>query len=474
LLKTSGNVERRMVAIVTLDGASIGLDAASVGKLRDRLKGGVILAGDPGYDEARRIWNGNIDRRPALIARCTDASDVRHAVGFAARYRLLLSVKGGAHSAPGYATNDGGMIIDLSRMKAVSVDPAKRRARCQGGTLWGELDTAAQEHGLAVTGGTVSNTGVAGLTLGGGMGWLMGKHGATVDNLIAVEIVTADGELRRASATGHPDLFWGVRGGGGNFGVVTSFEFQLHPVGEVLGGLVLHPLDRGTDLLKFYRDFCTGLPDEAEANAGLLTSPTGVPVAAMLLGYNGPVDEGERILAPARQWGRPIADMVKAQPYATRQTILDTPHAEHGHHRYWRSAFTEHISDELIAALMDGARRFTSPMSLLLLFYVHGAITRVPSDAMAFGARKAQWDFNAVGQWRDGSSTARHIDWVRSTWAATEPHVKGSVYINHIAEDDKPEKIRASYGENYTRLRAIKAKYDPANLFRMNSNIPPS
>ena len=463
-----------MVAIVTLDGASIGLDAASLGKLRERLKGGVILAGEPGYDEGRRIWNGNIDRRPALIARCIDASDVRHAVGFAARHRLLLSVKGGAHSAPGYSTNDGGMIIDLSPMKAVSVDPAKRRARCQGGVLWCELDTATQQHGLADTGGTVSNTGVAGLTLGGGMGWLMGKHGATVDNLLAVEIVTADGELRRASATEHADLFWGVRGGGGNFGIVTSFEFQLHPVGQVLGGLVLHPLDRGTDLLKFYRDFCTDLPDEAEANAGLLSSPTGVPVAAMLLGYNGPVDEGERVLAPARQWGKPVADMVKAQPYATRQTILDTPHAEHGHHRYWRSAFTEHISDELIAALMDGARRFTSPMSLLLLFYVHGAITRVPSDAMAFGARKAQWDFNAVGQWPDGSSTARHIDWVRSTWAATEPHVKGSVYINHIAEDDKPEKIRASYGENYTRLRAIKAKYDPANLFRMNSNIPPA
>ena len=463
-----------MVEIVSLDGSCIDISAGEIGALRSSVRGGVVLAADAHYESARRVWNGNIDRRPALIARCNGVTDVQHAVNFACRHGLMLSVRGGAHSAPGYGTNDGGMVIDLSPMKGITVDPAKRTARAEGGVLWREFDAATQVHGLATTGGTVSNTGVAGLTLGGGLGWLMGKHGATVDNVILAEIVTADGQFRRASAIEHADLFWALRGGGGNFGVVTALHFRLHPVTQVLGGLVLHPLDRAVDMLRFYRDFCRTLPDEAEAYAALLTSPEGVPMAAMLLGYNGPVEEGERILAPARQFGQPAADLVAPIPYGARQTMLDAPNAEHGLHRYWRSAFTEQISDDLIKVMVEGAGRFSSPLSAFFLFHLHGAISRVPATETAFGARAIQWDFDAIGQWADGAESAGHIAWVREIWGLLEPHLQGSAYINHIAADDLPEKIRASFGVNHQRLRTVKALYDKANLFRINSNISPA
>ncbi|MGE3917392.1 MAG: FAD-binding oxidoreductase [Hyphomicrobiaceae bacterium] len=463
-----------MIQFSTLEGMRADIAKSDVSAFRSSVSGPVLMPADAGYDEARRVWNGNIDRRPALVARCTSVSDVQRAVEFAARHKLLLSVRGGGHSAPGYGTNDGGLVIDLSQMKAVSVDPVRRVARAEGGVIWSELDAATQAHGLATTGGTVSNTGVAGLTLGGGLGWLMGKHGATVDNLVAAEIVTADGELRKVSTSEHPDLFWALRGGGGNFGVVTSLELQLHPVGEVLGGLVLYPLEQAADMLRFYRDFCATLPDEAEAYAGLLTSPDGVPLGAMVLGYNGSLAEGAKVLAPARSFGTPAADLVGPMPYAARQAMLDQPNAVHGLHRYWRSAFTETISDDLVRAMVDGASRFSSPLSALLLFYLHGAITRVPAEATAFGARKAQWDFDAIGQWKDGGESEQHIAWVRQLWSGVEPHLQGNAYINHISADDRPEKIRASYGANHARLRTIKAKYDSANLFRVNSNISPA
>jgi FAD/FMN-containing dehydrogenase len=457
-----------MVEILTLEGNRVRLAAAEIAALRDGLRGGVVLASDPNYESVRHVWNGNIERRPALIARCSDQLDVQHAVRFAADRGLLLSVRGGGHSAPGYGTNDGGMVIDLALMKSIDVDPVNRTARAEGGVLWREFDAATQSHGLATTGGTVSNTGVAGLTLGGGLGWPMGRHGASVDNLLSVEVVTADGQLRLTSATQYPDLFWALRGGGGNFGVVTALEFRLHPVTQVLGGLVLHPLQRASDMLHFYRDFCATLPDAAEA------SPEGVPMAAMLLGYNGPIEEGERVLAPARQFGQPVADLVAPMSYGARQTMLDAPNAEHGLHRYWRSAFSETISDELIEIMVEGAARFSSPLSQLFLFYMHGAVTRVPASETAFGARRSQWDFDAIGQWSDGAESVGHIAWVRELWGRLEPHLQGSAYLNHISADDRPEKIRASFGTNYQRLRAIKAEYDKANQFRVNSNIAPT
>jgi FAD/FMN-containing dehydrogenase len=438
------------------------------------LHGALLRPHDDGYDTARRVWNGNVDRRPAAIARCLDAADVQRAVGFARDEGLLLSVRGGGHSAPGYGTNDGGLVIDLSLLKAITVDADARTAQVGGGVLWRELDEQTQRAGLATTGGTVSNTGVAGLTLGGGLGWLMGKHGLAVDNLLSAEVVTADGELHTVDADREPDLFWALRGGGGNFGVVPSLRYRLHPVPEVLGGMVVHPIDRAGEVLRFYRDFCATLPDEAEAYCAVITDPqAGVPVIALLLGYNGPLDEGERVLRPAREFGPPLADLVAPMPYVARQSMLDQPNAVNGLHRYWRSAFTEQLDDGLIDAVIAAAAGFTSPLSAIIFFHVHGAATRVSPEDTAFAARRAQWDVDVIAQWTEAGESERHTDWLRSNWAAAEPHMKGSAYINHLATDDAPEKVRASFGTNFDRLRLLKARYDPANLFRLNPNITP-
>jgi FAD/FMN-containing dehydrogenase len=459
--------------VAKLDGARTTVNNADIESLRRAVRGEVIVAGQAGYEEARRVWNGNVDRRPAVIARCLGVADVQHAVNFARSLGVLLSVRGGGHSAPGYGTNDGGLIIDLSLMKGIRIDPHARTAWAQGGVLWREFDQETQAHGLATTGGTVSNTGVAGLTLGGGLGWLMGKHGLSIDNLVSAEVVTADGQLRKASAKDNVDLFWALRGGGGNFGVVTSLEYRLHPVSEVLGGMVIYPLDQAREVLRFYRDFAAQLPDEAEAFAALLTAPQGMPVVALILGYNGPTADGEKVLAPARRFGQPVADVVGPMPYTARQSLLDEPNATHGLQRYWRSAFTETISDELIDVLVEGAKTFTSPLSALLFFHMHGAATRVPPTETAFAPRRAQWDFDAIGQWANAGESAVHTAWVRALWSKLEPHLQGSAYVNHLAADDRPEKVRASFGTNYGRLRALKAVYDPTNLFRVNANIPP-
>jgi FAD/FMN-containing dehydrogenase len=460
------------ITAVTLNGTATSLTDAAMDGFRGSLRGELILSGDPSYETARQVWNGNIDRRPAVIVRCTGPADVQRAVDFARTHELLLSLRCGGHSAPGYGTNDGGMVIDMSPMKGIRVDPASRTARAQSGVLWGEFDHETHAFGLATTGGTVSDTGIAGLTLGGGLGWLMGKHGLSIDNLISADVVTADGQFRTASPSENPDLFWALRGGGGNFGVVTSLEYRLHPVTESLSGMVIYPLDQAREVLQFYRDFCATLPDEAEAFAGLLTHD-GAPVVALILGYNGSIEAGERVLAPARQFGRPIADAVGPMPYHVRQTLIDDPLAKHGLHRYWRSAFTEHLSDELIDRMVTGAANFSSPLSLLGLFYVHGAAARVPATATAFSARRPLWDFDIIGQWSDPVESSGHIAWVRALWDRLEPELLGTVYINHMAADDRPEKVRASYGENYARLRELKAVYDPMNLFRVNANVSP-
>jgi FAD/FMN-containing dehydrogenase len=457
----------------TLEGTRTALHETDIDSLRQHLRGELVVPGEGKYEEARRVWNGNVDRRPALIVRCVGVADVQHAVNFARTFGLLVSVRGGGHSAPGYGTNDGGLVIDLSSMKGIRVDPDARTVQAQGGALWRDLDHETQAFGLATTGGTVSNTGIVGLTLGGGLGWLMGKHGLSVDNLISADVVTADGQFRRTSEKANPDLFWALRGGGGNFGVVTSLEYRLHPVTQVLGGMVIYPLDQARDVLRFYRDFSAGLPDDAEAYAALLTAPEGMPVAALLLGYNGPIAEGEKVLAPARRFGKPVADVVGPMPYGARQRMLDEPNAVHGLQRYWRSAFTEQISDGLIDVMVEGASSFSSPMSALLFFNMHGAATRVSPTATAFAPRRAQWDFDAIGQWAEAGESPKHIAWVRALWSKLEPHLQGSAYVNHLAADDRPEKVRASFGENYSRLRTLKAVYDPKNLFRVNANIAP-
>jgi len=455
--------------------ASDNRDGAGVAGFRERFRGPVLCSGDAGYEEARGVWNGNIDRRPFIVARCSGVADVMQAVELARTNGLLLSVRGGAHNAAGHATCDGGIVIDLSPMNAIRVDPATRTASVQGGATWAAFDREAQAFGLATTGGTVSNTGVAGLTLGGGLGWLMGSIGLSCDNLVSVDIVTADGRFLRASATEHEDLFWGVRGGGGNFGIVTTFDFRLHPVGPlVLGGMVIHPLAHAKRVLRFYQEFVQTLPDEAEAYAALMTSPDGDPVIAMLLGYNGSLDAGERVLAPARAFGSPLADLIGPMPYTARQSMIDAGFAAHGVQRYWKSGLAPALTGEIIDALVDGARRFPSLMSAMALFWIHGAVTRVAPESTAFGARQAQWDINAIAQWIDRADTAGHIAWTRELWAAIEPLTSGNAYINHIAGDDRPERIRSSYGSNYGRLVAVKNAYDPQNLFRLNANVKPT
>ena len=462
------------VQVTTLDSTSTTLSDAIVDELRSTLRGRLIQPGDEAYEQARRVWNGNIDRRPALVVRCAGVADVIAAINFARDNQLVLAVRGGAHSAAGHGTCDGGMVIDLAALKGIWVDPQRRVARAQAGVVWSELDAETQAFGLATTGGVVSNTGISGLTLGGGLGWLMGKHGYSVDNLRALDVVTADGRFLTASADEHADLFWGLRGGGGNFGIVTSFEYQLHAVGPiVLGGLVLYPLEQARAVLRFYREFSSELPDEAEAYAALLTTPDGIPVVGLILGYNGPIEEGERVLAPARQFGTPVADLVQPMPYVARQAMLDEPAAVHGIQRYWKSGFTETISDELLDVLIEGARAFSSPLTAIVIFNIHGAGARVPASATAVGLRGNKWDFNVLSQWIDPAESPRHIAWTRELWGQVEPLISGSAYVNHIAGDDKPEKIRASFGANYERLVALKQQYDPTNLFRLNPNVKP-
>jgi FAD/FMN-containing dehydrogenase len=448
------------------------LDEGTVEKLRERVRGQVIRPADPTYDDARKIWNGMIDRRPAAIVRCSGVADVIDAVNFARDNNLILAIRGGSHSAAGHAMCDGGLVIDLAGLKAVRIDQKRRTAHAQGGLLWGELDHETQAVGLAVTGGTVPNTGIGGLTLGGGLGWLMGKHGFACDNLLSADVVTADGKLITASRDEHPDLLWALKGGSGNFGVVTSFEFQLHEVGPtVLGGMVLHPRAAAKEMLHFYRDFCRDLPDEAEAWAALLTSPDGDPLAAMFLGYTGDLDEGERVLAPARQWGTPVADLVSRMSYAQRQALLGDL-GVYGIRRYWKSGFIPELSDDLFDLMVDRAETMPSPMSVVALFYVHGAAARVNPTATAFGLRGAQWDFDIISQWTDPAQTDEQIRWTRGFWSEVEPYATGGVYINHIAGDE-PGRVRAALGPNYDRLLATKRRYDPTNLFRLNHNIVP-
>jgi FAD/FMN-containing dehydrogenase len=449
------------------------LNDGDIEALREQVRGAVISPTDEAYDDARKIWNGMIDRRPGAIVRCAGVADVISAVNFARDRDLLVAMRGGSHSAAGHAMCDGGIVIDLAGLKGVRVDTSARTVHAQGGLLWKELDHETQALGLATTGGTVSNTGIGGLTLGGGLGWLMGKHGFACDNLLSADIVTADGALITASPDEHADLLWALKGGGGNFGVAVSLEFQLHPVGPtVLGGMVLHPRVASRDVLRFYRDFCPSLPDEAEAFAAMLTSPEGDPLIALLLGYNGDLAEGERILAPARQFGTPIVDLVSPMPYVQRQTLIDDL-GVHGIHRYWKSGFMPELSDDYIDLAVERADTMTSPMSVVGMFYVHGAAARVDPAATAFGLRGAQWDFDIISQWTDPSLADEQVRWTRSFWSEVEPYATGGVYVNHIAGDE-PDRVHAAFGPNYERLVSVKRQYDPTNLFRLNHNIRPS
>jgi FAD/FMN-containing dehydrogenase len=444
---------------------------SSLDAFRARLRGPLLLAGDAGYDEARTVFNAMIDHRPALIARCAGAADVIASVQFARGHDLLVSMKGGGHNVGGKAVCDGGLMIDLSRMKSIRVDPVARIVRAEPGVLGAELDRETQAFGLATPVGTVSTTGIAGLTLGGGQSWLGSKHGFAIDNLLSVNIVTADGKLRAASATQNEDLFWGIRGAGHNFGVVTSFEYRLHPVGPVLGGMVLHPITQATEVLRFYREFTASQPDELQTWAGILTLPDGNLVVALVPCYVGSLDEGERLLAPLRRFGTPVADTIAPLPYVAMQQLFDAAFPP-GRLNYWKSALADHLADEVIAATVEYVQKVPSPHTAILFAELHGAYSRVGKTETAYFHRDLQYDVIILSGWTDPADTERNIAWTRELFAIWEPHLARATYVNDLG-DEGEERARSAYGENYARLVALKAKYDPADFFRLNQNIKP-
>jgi FAD/FMN-containing dehydrogenase len=442
--------------------------------LRTELRGDILTPECPGYEGARRLWNAMIDRRPAAIVRCGNADDVAAAVRFAAREGLYPGVRAGGHNVAGLATLDDGLVIDVSQMKQITVDPIARTATCETGLTWGEFDAATQAYGLATTGGINSTTGIAGLTLGGGVGWLMGRCGLTCDNTIAYSLITADGDQITANAMEHPDLFWALKGGGGNFGVVTSITYRLHPVGTVVSGMILHPFARAGEVLRHYRDFVmAGVPDELTVFATAIVSPDGVPLIAVIPAYTGSnLDEAARLLAPLRAVGRPVADLVAPMPYVSLQQMFDAA-APFGIRSYWKSTFLRTLSDDAIDTFVACVAARPSPRTIVKLEHAHGAATRVASDAAAFPARDHAFDLVVLSLWNDAKDDARNVAWTRQFDSAMRPWSARLVYVNALAHDDGA-RVRDAYGDNYTRLATIKAKYDPANRFRQNQNIAPA
>ncbi|MCZ6722266.1 MAG: FAD-binding oxidoreductase [Proteobacteria bacterium] len=464
------------LGVTTREGGKRVLTQAEVDGFRSDLRGALLLPGDDGYDEARRIYNAMIDKRPALIARCAGAEDVVRAVTFARDHDLLVSVRGGGHNIAGNAVSDGGLMIDLSGMKSIQVDPAEQTARAEPGVTWAELDKETQAHGLATPGGTIPSTGIAGLTLGGGIGWLKGKYGLACDNLLSVEIVTADGRQLTASAEDNADLFWGVRGGGGNFGIVTSFEYRLHPVGKVLGGMAIHPLEKAKDVLAHFRTFMEGTPDELVCTAVFLTSPDGDPVLAIAVCYHGALDEGEAVLKPLREFGPPAADNIAPMDYTALQSMIEAAFPS-GWQNYWKSDALNDLSDEAIEVMAERFATVPAPTIAVIVEYTAGAAGRVPVDATAFPHRETRYNILILGTWPDAADNERNIGWVRGLWQALQPFSSGGVYVNYLAEaaDEGAERIQAAYGpRTYGRLVALKNKYDPTNLFRLNQNIKPT
>ena len=452
-------------------------------RLRAGVRGPVILPADPGYDAARAIWNGAIDRRPACIARCTGVADVVAAVGFARERDLLVAVRSGGHGVGGHALCEGGLVIDLSPMKGIRVDPVARTARAEAGVLWGELDRETQLFGLATVGGIVTHTGIAGLTLGGGIGWLMRKHGATVDNLLSADVVTAQGEIVTASVEENPDLFWAIRGGGGNFGIVTSFEYRLHPVGPiVLAGPVFHPLEDAPQVLRLYREFIAAAPDELTTIFDLSVAPPlpflpeevhGKPIVMVGACYAGSPDDGAEVVRPLKQFGRPIVDLLEPKPYTALQSMFD-PLVPHGWHRYWKSVELPSLSDDAIDTLIEHSSAPTSPKSYTIVFQLGGALARVGEDETAFSQRDTAHNVNINAVWTEEDPDGeRHSAWARDFFDAMQRHAGGRVYVNFLGEEGG-NRVRQAYGaRNYERLVELKRAYDPTNFFRLNQNIEP-
>jgi FAD/FMN-containing dehydrogenase len=454
-------------------GGLVALDDATVQDFRVRLRGDLLRPSDEGYDTARKIHNGMFDRYPALIARCAGVADVIASVQFARDHQLLISVRGGGHGLAGFALCDGGLMIDLSRMKSVQVDPTRQTARAEGGATWGDFDHETQALGLATTGGVARPTGIAGLTLGGGHGYLMRRFGLACDNLLSVDLITAEGRLVRASADEHADLYWGLRGGGGNFGVATAFEYQLHPVGPILGGLLIYPLAHAKDVLRRFRDVTSTAPDDLGVIAVLGTLPDGTQAVVILVGYSGPVAEGERLLRPLREPGLVLADQVGPMPYTALQSIVENFNPA-GMRNYWKSDYLAQLGDEVIDLLVEYYPSVPIPHTHVAIEHLGGAVTRVDEDAMAVSHRAALYNAIIVGMWGNPAQDEQLIAWVRRLWEQLRPFSFGGVYVNYLSNEGE-DRVRAAYSpKKFERLGALKNEYDPTNLFRLNQNIRPT
>ena len=467
-----------------LTGPSEVLNRSALVKLQQDVRGQVIQPDDQLYDAARAVWNGMIDRRPAAIVRCLGVADVMAAVRFARAHQLEIAVRGGGHNVAGFGTCEGGLVIDLGPMKGVQLDPTARTARAQAGLTWGELDRETQAFGLATTGGLVSTTGIAGFTLGGGIGWLMRKHGLAVDNLLAADVVTAEGALVKTSAAENPELLWGLRGGGGNFGIVTSFEYRLHPVGPiVLAGGGFYTADRAADLLRFYREWAPSLPDELTTMFAFLTAPpepfippplVGQPLVAVVVCYAGPIQTGQQVVASLRAFAAPAVDLIGPIPYTALQGMFDAS-APRGIRSYWKTAHLDDLSDQVISTLLEFTDQMgeLSPFAAVHIHHVEGAVARVSTDDAAFGRRTARFVLNLPVSWPDPGQDDAHIQWVRAAYEAIQPLASTGAFLNFLDGDDG-DRIRAAYGKaRYERLARLKARYDPDNIFRLNQNIKP-
>jgi FAD/FMN-containing dehydrogenase len=450
------------------------VETARIDELRAVFGGTLLEPSDPGYDEARRIHNAMIDRRPALIAQCRNTADIVDAVHFARKEGLEICVRGGGHNVAGRAVIDGALMIDLSPMRGIHVDRDAMTLRAQGGCLWAELNREAALHGLATTGGAISHTGVSGLTLGGGLGWLMAKHGLAADNVIAVELVTAEGRVLDVTADSDPDLFWALRGGGGNYGIAASIKFRLHPMPTVTGGLIAHPIERAGEMLRFYRDLAPTVSEDLTVFAGLFHAPdgSGMKLAGLVVFHTGTPEEAEQELAQFMEWGPPIMAEVGPVPYPIFNTILDDAYP-HGLRNYWLSAFTNGIPDGLIDTMVERFEQVTSPMSGIVLEQFHGAVTRVGPTETAVPHRDEGYSLLISSVWDDAAADEANIAWTKGTFAALTEFFTGGRWLNYLTDDQGEDAIRGAYGANYERLVELKRRYDPENVFRANHNITP-
>ena len=448
------------------------MSAIDLQPLRASFRGQVLEPSDPGYENARKIWNASIDKHPRIIARCSGIADVVAAIDFARANNLLTAIRGGGHNVGGRALCDDGLVIDLSLMRAVHVDTARQTVRVQGGATLGDLDRETHVFGLAVPCGIVPKTGIAGLTLGGGVGWLLRKYGMSVDNLLSCQVVTANSQVLTASATENPDLFWALRGGGGNFGVVTSFEFQAHPVHTVLGGLLLYPRADAVAVIRHFRDFIQTAPDELTAYAVMIHGPDGSPLVGVIACYCGALEAGERVLQPLRSFGKPVVDAIQPMPFPMMQSLLADSFPD-GNQNYWKSALQQELSDEAIDVIVEHGNRMASPLSGVVLEYYGGAAGRVANDATAFPHRHLPWDILFIAQWTDVADGTIHRDWARAGEESLHPF-SANAHLLSVLDVEAEDVISTAFGGNIQRLADVKRKYDPGNFFRVNQNVKPS